>query len=286
MRIPSTDIRRLVPLLIAAACLLGVRSLPAQVAKPIGALEGVGVEEHLNAVLPLDAQFTNDTGRDIRLQQLFDGERPVILSLNYSNCPMLCSLQLNGLIEVLQEVQLDVGDDFQFVSVSIDPLESTIRARETKQRYMKQYGRPGTGHGWHFLTGRKDAIDRVAESVGFGYEYVPERKEYAHAAVFMICTPDGRLSRYIYGVRFDPQTVRLSLVEAADGKIGTTLDQVLLYCFHYDSTAGSYAATAVSIMKVGGGATVFALLVGLAPWWIRRRRSTSEDPSSPQYSPA
>lgn len=286
MRTPSTDIRRLLPLLVAAACLLTGRVLPAQIAKSIDALEGVGVEEHLNAVLPLDEQFTNDTGRSIRLQELFDGERPVILSLNYSNCPMLCSLQLNGLIEALQQVQLNVGDDFQLVSVSIDPLETTIRARETKQRYMKDYGRPGTGHGWHFLTGRKDSIDRLAESVGFGYEYIPERKEYAHAAVFMICTPDGRISRYIYGVRFDPQTVRLSLVEAADGKIGTTLDQVLLYCFHYDATAGSYAATAVSIMKVGGGVTVVALLAGLVPWWFRRRRSASVDPSSSEYSPA
>lgn len=286
MRTPSTDIRRLLPLLVAAACLLTGRVLPAQIAKSIDALEGVGVEEHLNAVLPLDEQFTNDTGRSIRLQELFDGERPVILSLNYSNCPMLCSLQLNGLIDALQQVQLNVGDDFQLVSVSIDPLETTIRARETKQRYMKDYGRPGTGHGWHFLTGRKDSIDRLAESVGFGYEYIPERKEYAHAAVFMICTPDGRISRYIYGVRFDPQTVRLSLVEAADGKIGTTLDQVLLYCFHYDATAGSYAATAVSIMKVGGGVTVVALLAGLLPWWFRRRRSASVDPSSSEYSPA
>ncbi|MEW4528465.1 SCO family protein [Maioricimonas sp. JC845] len=286
MRTPSTDIRRLLPLLVAAACLLTGRVLPAQIAKSIDALEGVGVEEHLNAVLPLDEQFTNDTGRSIRLQELFDGERPVILSLNYSNCPMLCSLQLNGLIEALHQVQLNVGDDFQLVSVSIDPLETTIRARETKQRYMKDYGRPGTGHGWHFLTGRKDSIDRLAESVGFGYEYIPERKEYAHAAVFMICTPDGRISRYIYGVRFDPQTVRLSLVEAADGKIGTTLDQVLLYCFHYDATAGSYAATAVSIMKVGGGVTVVALLAGLVPWWFRRRRSASVDPSSSEYSPA
>ncbi|MFG0334309.1 MAG: SCO family protein [Maioricimonas sp. JB049] len=286
MRTPSTDIRRLVPLLIAAACVLGGRSLSAQIAKPIGALEGVGVEEHLNAVLPLDETFTNDAGRTIRVRELFDGERPVILSLNYSNCPMLCSLQLNGLMEVLQKLRLDIGDDFQFVSVSIDPLESTIRARETKQRYMKQYGRPGTGHGWHFLTGRKDAIDRLAESVGFGFEYVPERKEYAHAAVFMICTPDGRISRYIYGVQFDPQTVRLSLVEAADGKIGSTLDQVLLFCFHYDSAAGSYAATAVGIMKFGAGVTVLALLVGLVPLWMRRRRSTTADTSNPQYSPA
>lgn len=286
MRTLLTELRRLLPLLAVAACLLTGGVLPAQIARPIDALEGVGVEEHLNAVLPLDAQFTNDAGRTIRLQELFDGKRPVILSLNYSNCPMLCSLQLNGLVDVLQQVKLNVGDDFQVVSVSIDPLETTVRARETKQRYMKEYGRPGTGHGWHFLTGRKENIDRVAETVGFGYEYIPERKEYAHAAVFMICTPDGRISRYIYGVRFDPQTIRLSLVEAADGKIGTTLDQVLLYCFHYDATAGSYAATAVSIMKVGGGVTVVALLAGLLPLWMRRRRATSVDPSSSESSPA
>ena len=244
----------------------------AQVKRNVNELEGVEVVEHPDAELPLDAKFKDDGGKDIKLGDYFQSGRPAILSLNYSNCPMLCSLQLNGLVEVLQEIDLLPGEDFEIVSVSIDPLESPIRARQTKQQYMKRYGKSGTGGGWHFLTGQESEIARLADAVGFHYRYIPERKEYAHAAVFMICTPEGHVSRYLYGVTFDPQTMRLSLVEAAAGKIGTPMDQVLLFCFQYDAAAGSYGPTAVGLMKVGGAITVFLLAIVLVPTWVRRRK--------------
>lgn len=243
----------------------------AQVKRNVNELEGVEVVEHPDAELPLDAKFKDDAGKDIKLGDYFQSDRPVILSLNYSNCPMLCNLQLNGMVEVLQEIDLLPGTDFEIVSVSIDPLESPIRARQTKQQYMKRYGKSGTGGGWHFLTGQEPEIARLADTVGFHYRYIPERNEYAHAAVFMICTPEGHVSRYLYGVTFEPQTMRLSLVEAAEGKIGTSMDQVLLFCFQYDAAAGSYGPTAVGLMKVGGGITVFLLAIVLVPTWVRRR---------------
>lgn len=233
-------------------------------------LEGVTVEEHLDAQLPLDTRFVNDSGQTITLGELFDGERPVILSLNYSNCPMLCRVQLNGLVEAVSEWQWTAGQEYKIVSVSIDPRETPARAKETKEKYLQQYGRPQSGDGWHFLVGDQEAIDRVASTVGFGYRYVKDRDEYIHAAVVMICTPEGRISRYLYGVTYDLQTLRLSLVEAAEGKIGSTLDQVLLFCFHYDATKGRYGPTARNLMKVGGLLTVLVLGGVLVPYWWRR----------------
>jgi protein SCO1/2 len=263
------------------AWLLLVLPVQAQVKRNVSELEGVDVVEHLDVELPLDATFKDDAGKQVKLRDYFHNDRPVILSLNYSNCPMLCNLQLNGLVEALQQIDLRPGSDFEILSVSIDPLESPIRARQTKQQYLRQYGRSGTGSGWHFLTGHESEITRLASTVGFLYRYIPERNEYAHAAVFMICTPEGRVSRYLYGVSFEPQTMRLSLVEAAAGKIGTPMDQVLLFCFQYDAVAGSYGPTAIGLMKLGGGVTVFVLAIVLFPTWLRRyqkRSKTSDNP--------
>lgn len=242
-----------------------VRPSIAQVVRSVSELEGVKVVEHLDERLPLDLSFVDDRGRPIHLRDLFDNAQPVILSLNYSNCPMLCGLQLRGMVDALTGVSLDPGKDFRIVSVSIDPLETPIRARLAKQNYVRDYGR-GNGDGWHFLTGKETQIRALADAVGFEYKYVPERREYAHAAVFMICTPDGRLSRYIYGVRFEPKTVQLSLVEAGEGRIGSTMDRVLLFCFHYDANSGSYAPAAVNMMKFGGMLTVLAVVLFLLPW--------------------
>ena len=266
--------------LCAAALAMHAAALPAQAQRidPLPKdLEGVTVEEHLDAQLPLDAQFVNDSGQAITLGQLFDGERPVILSLNYSNCPMLCRVQLNGLVETLSEWQWTAGKEYTVVSVSIDPRETAQRAKETKQKYLQVYGRPGTGDGWHFLVGDQENIDRLASTVGFGYRYMKDRDEYVHAAVVMVCTPEGRTSRYIYGVTYDLQTLRLSLVEAAEGKIGSTLDQILLFCFHYDATKGRYGPTARNLMKVGGLLTMLVLGAVLVPYWWRRNRQMAKD---------
>ena len=224
-----------------------------------GELSGMGVKEHLSQTIPLDLSFRDEGGRTVKLGQFFASGKPVILSFNYSNCPMLCSLQLTGLVNELKNVELTCGSDYEFVSISIDPQELPQRAAQTRQRYYQMYGRQGTGNGWHFLVGSEEAITRITEVVGVSYRYLPQKKEYVHPAVCAVVTPQGQLSRYLYGVAFDPQTIRLSLVEASEGKIGTTLDQILLFCFHYDNTTGKYSIAARQLMTLGGVVTVLIL---------------------------
>lgn len=250
-------------------------------------LEGVGVTEHLDAQIRLDAPFLDSDGSKATLKDYFDGTRPVVLTLNYSNCPMLCSLQLTGLFEALEKMDWDLGENFQMITVSIDPKELPQRAQLTKEKYLKTYGRPGVAGGWHCLTGREAQIKELAETVGFGYAYLPDADQYAHAAVTMICTPDGRVSRYLYGIQYDPQTVRLSLLEAAEGKIGSTLDRVLLFCFHYDATKGRYGPAAVKIMRAGGVLTMIGLGGMMLILWRRgakRGRAKRAEPT-PETEP-
>jgi protein SCO1 len=238
-------------------------------------LAEVGVTERLSESLPLGTVFTNDGGQSVTLGSLFSGKRPIILSMNYSNCPMLCNLQLSGLVDCLKELDWSAGTEYDVVSISIDPLETPGRARETKERYVGEYDRPKTANGWHFLVGNSKSIAAVTEATGFRYKYVRERKEYAHTAVFMLCTPDGKLSRYLYGVKFDPQTVKLSLFEAGEGKIGSAMEQLFLYCFHYDPSTGRYGLAAVRAMQFGGAITV--LLIGSAlTFAYRRERSAAK----------
>ena len=241
----------------------------------LDALEGVGIDEKLNASLPLELEFVSAEGKKVRLADLFNCKRAILLSLNYSDCPMLCQLQLNGLVDGLKELNWDVGEKFQICSVSINPLETPQRARQVKQRYLKSYGRPTTAEGWEFLTGDQKSIEQLADAVGFRYKYVAEREEYAHSAAIMVCTPDGRVSRYLYGVLYPAQTLKLALVEAGQGKIGSTLDRVLLYCFHYDESSGRYAPVARRLMKLGAGMTLTTLAVGLIPVWLRRRQAAT-----------
>jgi len=248
-------------------------SAQAQVVDDVEQLDGVGVEEKLEALLPLDVKFDNSDGRTIRLGDLFQSAKPVLLSLNYSDCPMLCRLQLNGLVDGMRDMKLEPGQHFRVVSVSIDPAETPIRARQTKIRYMQAYGRSAAADGWHFLCGKKSSIDLLANAVGFQFKYLPERREYAHAAVTIAITPEGKISRYLYGVVYPPETLRLALVEAGEGKVGTTLDRVLLFCFHYDAATGRYAPIARRIMSLGAGLTVITMAIGLVPVWLRRRRS-------------
>ncbi len=232
------------------------------------ALQNVGIDEKLDAQVPLDRLFADEHGNPVRLREFFGHGRPVILSLNYSNCPMLCSLQLTGLIESLKKLEWSAGREFEVVSVSIDPSEPPVRARQTRDKYVELYGRGGSG--WHFLTGKKPAIDAVAESVGFRYQYIPSRNEYAHAAVAVLCTPDGRTSRYLYGISFPEQLLRLSLVEASEGKIGGVGEQLLLFCFHYDPTTGTYAPRAARMaMTVAGCVTILVMGVGLVALKLR-----------------
>jgi protein SCO1 len=262
--------RQIAAMAVAIVGLSSISPAWAQRTEPLPKeLEGVGVTEHPGGQIPLELEFKDSFGKPVTLEQYFDGKRPVMLTMNYSNCPMLCSLQLDGLFDAMKRMPWNLGEQFEMITVSFDPLETPERAGMTKQKYLEVYRRSGAAEGWHFLTGRETEIKKLADAVGFRYRYSPEQRQYFHVAVTFILTPNGRVSRYLYGVEYDPQTLRLSLLEAADGKIGSTADQILLFCFHYDAEKGRYAPAAFRLMRVGGGLTV--LVVGGVIWMLRRR---------------
>jgi len=239
-------------------------------------LNGVDVIERLDRSLPLGLEFTDTSGRRVTLADYVKGERPVIFTLNYSDCPMLCSLQLSGLAAALGKLDRQLGVDFEVVTVSLNPGETTQRARETEARYRSEVasahgGQAGAG-GWSFLTGSQQHIDALAEALGIRYGYNEARKEYVHPAVAILSTPSGRISRYLYGIEYQPKTLSLSLVEAAEGKIGSSVDRLILYCFHYDEGEGRYAPVAMNIMRVGGSLTALALGSFLGAYWLRQAR--------------
>jgi protein SCO1/2 len=239
-------------------------------------LEGVGIDERLGAVVPLDLEFTDEAGKRVRLGDYF-GRRPVILTLNYYECPMLCTLQLNGLIDGLGQLAWTPGDEFEIVTVSINPLETPTLARLKKQAYLAELGRPGAAGGWHFLVGSEKEIRALADAVGFHYRYNEQRREYVHAAGIMVTTPTGTLARYLYGVVYEPKSLRLAVLEAGEGKVGSAAEQLLLYCFHYDADAGRYVVAASNVMRAAGGLTALVLGVWLASAWVKgaRRRGGS-----------
>lgn len=236
--------------------------------------QDVDLVSRLGAVVPGDLAFTDAEGNACKLGQFFDGKRPVLLTLNYSNCPKLCSLQLNGLFEALTRMTWNVGQEFQMVTVSIDPKESVERAAQTKEKYLRLYDRAAHSSGWHWLVGRDENIHKVADAVGFRYKYDPQRRQYAHPAVTIVCSPDGRVMRYLKGIVYDPQVLRLALVEASEGKIGTWVDGVVLRCFDFDETSGSYALSALWIMRAGGIIAVVFLGGLLLTLWRRDRKRT------------
>ena len=248
-------------------------SVHAQLADQVPeALEEVGITEHLDAKLPLDLEFRDEDGDWVKLGSFFDGERPVILTLNYYKCPMLCGLMLNGVVDGLEAMDWTPGEEFQMVTISINPLETPELARAKKQNYLKRLDRPSAASGWHFLTGRELEIGRLAETVGFGFTYDPDSQEYAHAAAIFVCTPDGRVARYLYGIEYPPQRLKFALLEAATGTIGSPLDQLILYCYHYDPTNRRYTPVAMNIMRLGGSATALILGISLGGFWLRERR--------------
>jgi len=238
-------------------------------------LEGVGVKENLGGRVPLDLEFRDESGQKVKLADYFQRQRPVLLSLNYYRCPMLCHVQLDGVVDALRQLNLTAGKEFEFITASINPLETPSEARLKKQEYLQKYGKAEAAAGWHFLTGSKENIEALTKAVGFQYRLDPATGEYAHPAMAAVLTPQGRISRYLYGVEYRPQTMRLSLVEASGGKIGSPLDQVILYCFHYDASRGRYAPVAINIMRLGGLLTVTVLAAMLGTWWARERRAKS-----------
>lgn len=251
-----------------------------------GDLEGVDIIERLDNTLPLDLRFTDDSGREIALGELFDGTVPVILQVGYNRCPMLCNLVLNELIKSLKTLEWESPERFRLISLSVDPTESHELASLKKQAYLLQYGDPGAARGWHFLTGSEENARAFADAVGFGYRWVPETQEYAHAAVIILLTPDGRVSRYLYGVRYRAADLRLGLLEASEGKIGTTLERFLLWCYVYDHEARGYVLFAMRLMRLGGAVTLVLLSGTLALLWIRELRRSRAVGSVPSPSHA
>jgi len=234
-----------------------IMSPPANVRPPY--LQNVGIEQHLDAQVPAGLTFVDDAGRPVKLGDYF-GKKPLILNLVYYNCTMLCGEALAGLSASMKMIKFDVGNEFDVVTVSFNPKETPEIAAAKKLEYLKRYGRPNAASGWHFLTGPADSINALTKAVGFQYQYDATKNQYAHATAIMVLTPQGRISRYFYGVDFPPKDLRMGLVEASQGKIGNAVDQVLLYCYHYDPAAGKYGAVVSNMLKLGAGLTIF--LVG------------------------
>lgn len=255
-------------LAVAPASLAQDNRLPAE-------LEGVGVEEKLGQRINLDLQFTAENGYQKSLREYFHAGKPVVLNLVYYRCPMLCSLVLNAQTSAMREVAWTAGKEFEVVTVSIDPEEMFNLAVAKKKWYLEQYGRPEAASGWHFLTDYQGNAKRLADQVGFQYRWDAKTEQWAHAAVVMVLTPDGRVSRYLYGLKYKPRDVRLALAEASEGKLGTVGDKLLLFCFHYDPSAGSYVPFARNLMRAGGALTVFVLGIVLAVFWRRERRGNA-----------
>jgi protein SCO1/2 len=212
----------------------------------------------LNEQVPLDLTFRDETGKNVQLRDYF-GEKPVILSLVYYECPMLCSLVLNGLLRSLRALAFTAGEEFNVVTVSFNPVETPPLAAAKKEAYLQNYGRPGATAGWHFLTGEEEAIQQLTRAVGFRYVYDPASKQYAHASGIIVLTPQGKIARYFYGIEYAPRDLRLGLVEASANKIGSPIDQVLLFCFHYDPAGGKYSLIIMNVIRLAGLATVLAL---------------------------
>jgi protein SCO1/2 len=262
---------------VLVACLL-VSAPPRAFADPAlpPILKSVGFDQRLNESVPLDIAFRDEDGREVKLGDYF-GREPVVLVMAYFRCPMLCTQVLNGLVEGLRETELSMGKDFRVLTVSFDPGDSPKMAAAKKENYVRAYADPRAAADWHFLTGTQASIDRLAQAIGFRYAYDAASDQYAHAAGLVVLTPAGKISRYFYDVHYSGRDLRLGLVEASQNRIGTAVDQVLLFCFHYDPTAGRYGPAVMNFVRAGGVVTVIALglmFAGLMRGERRRRRLT------------
>lgn len=260
------------PLLLAAVLALPAvgSAQPAAIRPPI--LRDVGYDQRLGETLPLDITLRDEDGRAVRLRDYF-GARPVVLTLVYYDCPMLCTLTLNSLSSALATLSFDVGREFEVVTVSFDPREKPALATAKKAGYLKRYGRPGAERGWHFLTGDKEEIARLTAAVGFRYQWDEEIKQFAHPSGLVVLSPEGRITRYLYGIEFAPKDLRLGLVEASERKIGTPLDQAMLFCYQYNPATGRYGLLTLRLVRVGAVLTVLAL-GGLIVSLRRQERAT------------
>lgn len=243
-------------------------------------LKDVGVDEKLGDTIPLDLTFTNSDGEEVTLEELFEGDKPVLLNPLYYDCPILCSVVLDGVFGAIKQLAWSPGKDYTIVSFSIDPEEGPELASSNKEFYLKQFDREGAADGWHFLTGSQQSINQLTEAIGFRYKYEEETGEYIHMASIMMLSPRGKITRYLYGANFREFDVRNGLFEAADGTIGSSIDKVIMYCFTYDPSSQSYVPVAMNIMKIGGLATLIILGIFLSVFWRRERNKKNSTPTT------
>ncbi|QLY25725.1 SCO family protein [Bdellovibrio sp. KM01] len=238
-------------------------------------LQGVGIEEKLGKKLDLGMKFKDETGKEVALGDYFDGKHPVIISPVYFSCPGLCNFHLNGLTDALKVMDKNwtVGGKFKVVAISFDSKETPEIAAHKKELYMKLYDRPGSESGWHFLTGNEQQVRALTEAIGFKFRWDETQKEWAHASAAVVASPEGTVSRYLPGIMFNQQDIKLALNEATEGKIGNFVDSLVLYCFQYDPHKSKYSLAAVSIMKMGGGVMLLVMVLWLLPLYIRSRRA-------------
>ena len=259
--------------------LAGIAASPAnaqQVSTP-PILSKVGITQNLNARIPPDLMFRDETGKSVRIGNFF-GQKPIVLSLVYFDCPALCTEVLNGQLRTMKAISLDLGKDFDAVTVSFEPKDTPALARAKRDVYAGQYGRPGAVDHWHFLTGEQQSIDALTNAVGFRYAYDSSIRQYAHAAAILVLTPDGRIDRYFYGVIYPARDLRLGLVEASEGKIGTLTDHALLYCYQYDPMTGKYGVVVMNVLRAAGGLTVLLLGIFMTLMFLRERKKASAVP--------
>jgi len=243
------------------------------------ALKTIGIEQKLGAALPLEAEFKDENGKGVRLSEYFNKGRPVILAFVYYECPMLCNEVLNGLTGSLKGISMNAGKEFDVVAISFDVRENEKPglAANKKASYMERYGRPGTEKGWHFLTGSQASIEAATKAAGFGFEWDEKSNQFAHAGGIMIATPEGKLSRYLYGIDYSPKDIKFGVIESAENKVGSAADQLLLYCYHYDPATGKYGLAILSVVRLAAIATLLGMgAMGFVFWRRNKKVSSSE----------
>ena len=265
-------------ILLAAGLLLLAFPAAAQTSAADPMLPGnISIAQKLNSQVPLDLQFRNEAGKVIRLRELFNNGRPVLLNFVYYRCPMLCPMVLEGTTTALTELKFNIGEEFDVITVSIDPRDKATDAARLKEKYIRHYGRLSSATGWHFLTSNETTIKQLTEATGFQFSYDSRTDQFAHGAALLVLTPDGRISRYFYGFQFKPRDLRLAIVEASDGKVGNLTDDFLLLCFHYDATTGKYSRNAMMFARAGG-VTTMVVLGGFIFALFRKERMFHKEP--------
>jgi protein SCO1/2 len=293
---PTTCRRAMFLAFLALVCVFGFvpREASAQIAATPRELEHVGVTEHLDGPLPLDTPFRDHTGKPVTLRSIFDGKKPVVLQFAYHSCPVVCSMITNNLDQGLKGVPWTLGKEYDAVTISIDPNEDLERTANKRAGILREYGRglpsspSSRSEGWHFLVGSQASIEAVTKAAGFEYQYDERQKQWGHPSVVFLVKPNGHLARYLYGLEFPSNDLRIGLFEASEGRSISTVEQIILYCYHYDPQGGKYVLVAQRVMQVGGAATAILLFAFLGFFWrreLRKKKKDSQNPASAELSP-